>query len=452
MFHPRTQAVLTVLALAGLATAATAGTLTVGPPGSGAGFTEIQAAVDASQPGDVILVAPGVYDRFTVDLPLSVIAEQPGTAVVRTAVSVPATYLGALVTGIPAGAEVLLSGLAFDAQSTNFGAGGPPPCLLVQSSTGNVLLHELLVQVGVQNPVGFIAAGPSLQVQDSALVVVTNSTIHAVHQLFSAPDPAVQAVDSGLWFAGSSIEGAGSQSWTFSQLDSPGIVAQDSVVYLAETAVRGGDAFAFVGSCPGSPPGSIDLVGQTGSSALIAKGSSAVKVAGGPGSVFAPGATAVGIPCTLGDPAFGIELRDFSQAIVPDSSGSSSLGVFENAAAHSTAEHYPTLSLAPPSVSPGGAATLVLSGTAQSVQLAFFALETTTPLSFPGIDGALWLSPAKSFLLGTAVLASDFAGATLGFAVPADPQLVGLDLPFQAVEVTANQLALSGPTLLVVRP
>lgn len=63
---------VTALALAPLSGA---GTLTVGPAGSGAQFTQIQAAVDAALPDDVILVKPGTYARIDVNKPLRILGD-----------------------------------------------------------------------------------------------------------------------------------------------------------------------------------------------------------------------------------------------------------------------------------------------------------------------------------------------------------------------------------------
>jgi len=69
------------LALALLSTVAAAGVLTVGPVGSGAQFTQIQAAVNAAHEDDVLLVRAGTYQRVTVDKPLRILGVEPGVII-----------------------------------------------------------------------------------------------------------------------------------------------------------------------------------------------------------------------------------------------------------------------------------------------------------------------------------------------------------------------------------
>src|SRR5262245_7990594 len=96
------RAALVVLALAPLSSA---GILTVGPAGSGAQFTQIQAAINAALADDVILVQPGTYQRITVTKPLRILGTAPGVIIdggVGTAV---------IGRGIAAGTEFVLSGV-----------------------------------------------------------------------------------------------------------------------------------------------------------------------------------------------------------------------------------------------------------------------------------------------------------------------------------------------------
>src|SRR4029077_15088541 len=74
------RAAFVLLAIAPLSRA---GILTVGPAGSGAQFTQIQAAVNAAYDDDVILVQPGTYPGSVVGTPLRILGD--GTGVVRIA-------------------------------------------------------------------------------------------------------------------------------------------------------------------------------------------------------------------------------------------------------------------------------------------------------------------------------------------------------------------------------
>src|SRR5262249_20634010 len=131
MFTCSVRVVSTAIALAPLSAG---GVLTVGPAGSGAQFTEIQAAVDAALANDVILVQPGNYQRVVVEKPVRILGD--GTGVVR----ITGSPTSVTVRNIAAGAELVLSGM--ELAPTGFSGS---ELLLVQSCPGTVLLQDLNV-------------------------------------------------------------------------------------------------------------------------------------------------------------------------------------------------------------------------------------------------------------------------------------------------------------------
>jgi hypothetical protein len=92
----------TLLAIAFLAPAAAASTWVVAPTaGVGVDFTDIASAITASAPGDVILVRPGSYGGFTVDVGVSILGDSGAVVTGRVRVS-----------GVPAGPRATLANMS----------------------------------------------------------------------------------------------------------------------------------------------------------------------------------------------------------------------------------------------------------------------------------------------------------------------------------------------------
>lgn len=105
--EPRRNLRSSLLALLVLAAPARAGVLVVDP--SAGPFTTIQAAVNAAQLGDTVLVRQGLYDNFTVNgKSLSIVADSPLVFVTTPGNS---GNPGITVTNLPAGGSVLVRGL-----------------------------------------------------------------------------------------------------------------------------------------------------------------------------------------------------------------------------------------------------------------------------------------------------------------------------------------------------
>src|SRR5262245_53733599 len=94
------------IAVITFASVAAADVRTGGPAGSGAQFTQIQAAVLAAEEDDVLLVQPGTYARILVEKPLRILGVGPGVLIDGGA-DQPAV----VVRGIAAGRELVLAGV-----------------------------------------------------------------------------------------------------------------------------------------------------------------------------------------------------------------------------------------------------------------------------------------------------------------------------------------------------
>ncbi|TAJ12044.1 MAG: hypothetical protein EPO68_13945, partial [Planctomycetota bacterium] len=239
---------LSVPLLAIAAPLASANTLTVGPAGSGATYTDIQPAVDAAAPGDTILVLPGFYGSFAVSKPIHVTGAGssliPGTTTF---------VLGtAEVLGLPPGAGASIGGM--------------------RVTTGPIRL------AGNQAPVELFDLPNAISIEHCDRVLIADASLGWL-----------TVASSTVWLAGASLDGGNGQNWGPCSFvppsglapGRPAIDATNAVVYLAETSVRGGNGascqtLGFSSYGPAGP--AVRSVG------------SVIKHVGGPGSLVAPGA------------------------------------------------------------------------------------------------------------------------------------------------------------------
>jgi len=235
------------IALLTLAVPAAANILTVGPAGSGAQFTEIQAAVDAALEDDVILVKPGTYQRIAVDKPLRILGD--GTGTVRISGSAPAVTIH----DIGAGAELALS--AVEVVATSDGS-----VILLQNCPGTVVLQD----VNVPDTLVFEAG---VQVESCVRALLLDSRVTASFQ-----EGAVRAQDSELWIANSEITGLFALGFLFFGA-APGVAVVNSTLHVWRSQILGGGGDVITSPKMGGP----------GGAGIEARGST-LDLFGGPGS------------------------------------------------------------------------------------------------------------------------------------------------------------------------
>lgn len=134
-------------------------------------FTEIQAAVDVSVDGDVILVKAGTYASFVVrDLDLSIVADQGANVQVQGAIRVSAIHATQtlLLSGLNA------TGVASSNDSSRFG-------LLARNCPGTLLVEDCTLRGGIgQGACGLRSDGASLE--NCQNVVFVRCTLHGADE------------------------------------------------------------------------------------------------------------------------------------------------------------------------------------------------------------------------------------------------------------------------------
>jgi len=407
-------------------------TWTVGVTGD---FADIQSAVDASAPGDSILVEAGTYAPFEIAKPLNVLGAGPDVVHIEGTNTVDFVAMG--IRDIAPFTSVVVSGMSFGMTDAVSGV----PLVHLYDNSGAVLLHD------IETTTSFLAThpGPVIQLTSSDWVTLDQSTVRGGGSFFfEEPSEAVFAIDSELWVYSSELLGMGVDLGA-TRIPEVALRAVDSVVYVADSTLKGGDGgIAQIG---------FDVACVDGAQAAVLQGSAIAKFVDGD---FTTGQDGFHVACNT-PPGTGpdgtIELLGTSQGIFSDNIQVNDPGIFAEPGASATFNDliYPTLALGPVRAAPGESFDVLLSGNPSSAGLLFYALGLgTNTFGLPGVDGVFALNPLP--FLGTVAVGLDAAGdQVLPLVVPVDASLLGVVVHFQWLELDPSQNGLSNPTLLPVR-
>jgi len=184
-------------------------------------FKDIQPAIDAAGPGDLVLVRPGTYTPFRLDKGLTVAA--PAGAQVMAG---PATRQGVLVTLVPATQIVRLQGLQITAPRDAQGRAIFDGSLWVMHCNGPVHLQDLEI-------------GPALTNAYGLGIVTSRVLMEGCGVLAGSGANGLRVQTSMLTVADSSFEGG-----TAIQYPQPAgngaVVEEGSLVHATRTTVLGG--------------------------------------------------------------------------------------------------------------------------------------------------------------------------------------------------------------------
>jgi hypothetical protein len=402
------------LLLLALASPAAAEVHTVGPAGSGADFTAIQAAIDASAPGDTVLVAAGDYAGFALAKPLLVLGAGSGKTKLTSAYPVGTAVS---VAGIPAGQVAVVAGMAFQPAAGAFFGNG----LAVDATDGTVVLHDLL---SLDEDFGQLEANLVERLVGSRLALTTTGQ----------PGATFRAFDSRVWLVDSMLAKSVTLASGFSGLVSTARLV-DSVSSFAGCTVTGADVDPTWTAAGGD---AVDLEGsllvaartafQGGDGAALAAGGFGARLAGG-SAMLAGAATAL---------KGGLDGTGLVEQ-VPVSSEPGSAFVASPTA-------LPTLSAAPALVAAGDVLALTFRGAPGASGALFVSLAPGAGASFAGLFGEVFLDLAAPIPLGAVAL--DAAGeAHVSLPVPAFPEPALVTFQWAAVAGVAE---LSNPAFVGV--
>src|SRR5262245_664405 len=421
-------------ALVALAQLSAADILTVGPAGSGAQFTQIQAAIDAALDDDVILVKPGTYQKITVAKPLRILGD--GTGIVQ----ISGSGSGVLVQDIARGEELVLSGVRVQT------AGFPPqPVIRVQDCPGRVVLQDVILPIVDPEKIG-------VQIESCARAVLLDVQIAGAGHYGGFGDTARGAVfaqDSALWIANSEIHGTTEGSSVTTEA-SHGVEVENSSLRVWRSRILGGS----------NPPTMKGSAGDGGTG--IRAVSSRVELLGGPTSEVTGGDgsyASVGMQDWPGGPGVDL-LQDSSARIqedIPIQGGFDGLGIaqapdiqVDGSSSYSlVSEVFPTLVSSDLHAQLGSSFDLTLAGNPGASQILFFSLRLGPTDDFRGVGGRGVLD-RLSLSRAARVLIPPSGVHTATFLVPNTSALLGTTLFFRNLEKSASGSALGNPALVTI--
>ncbi len=454
-----------VLVCLAVASTSFATDLVVGPPGSGAAYSTVQAAVAAALPNDRILILPGTYvGAVFVDKALEIIGSGAGATILRSQATTSPGVIAPpfVVANLAAGERIRVSGLTMAIQGLSL---APLPFLMqVRNCLGRVELCDLTMNAtGLPKvPVG-MAAG-ALSIQDCSVVVGSHLVTSAVETVFPIPIGGSAAQADGV--AGLIVERSGvtlddaSLGGTATTIPvsafggdgGPGIVAIDSVVQLGRSSVRGGPS-------GGRQPGVAGIGGagiRAVRSQLLVHGGPNNLVRGAAGFEYgSPGAASLGTPA----PAIALDgassMSHASDAALIGGAGTANqpaaaaIAAAPGATTFPIASRLPTVAMTPATVLMGGLLTVEIAGEPLVDHIRVLTLVTSAAVTFPGVSGALLIDPAAAIVIHVDPLDASGVG-TVPLPVPVVPALNGIQLVEQAAQVLPSGLALSPPVLATV--
>lgn len=438
--------------LSTLAVHAEAGTLTVGPTGSGADFDNVALAVAAASAGDVVLVAAGDYvsgETLLVDKPITLLgAGADQTALVVSTSPLEAAKLPLRITGIAADQKLVVAGFSLESsQSMN---GSASLMLEALDCAGPLVLSDLKGAEGAS----IVPGQGFVTLTNCGEVTLDRCTLPSV----LAPDVSVaelaglSVLDSNVQINDSNIGGMASTALgpikTASD-GSPGIRVAGSSVSVSRSLVRGGNGsvpFLFI-----SP----DVLTMGGPGVLVESGTLSLRgggtsVRGGSGGAAVIGAQTVGGAGAAGVwVATGAAVSTAADVAIlagADFGGPVTSPAIAGGGAQSAfAEALATLASSPKLLAPGDTHTYTFGGPPGGVALSFYSFQQVSPFSLAGVEGHVVLDPAALIPLPKRTL--DAAGsASLPTTVPPTASLVGATVLVQAATLApSGTLSVSAP-------
>lgn len=449
----RTSLLLFCLSL-GLAPGAWAGDHWVGPPGSGYPFQEIQAAVEAALPGDRVFVVAGDYGPVTLTKSIQLSGEGSGNTRILGIQDASGAGRPALsIVGLPSSQRVLFHGfeLLFDDAATT----KTTRLIELSDCAGGIELFDLKMVrdqldatlPGEEAAYLWIENCPRVAASDVRFITapVSAATLGPVE-----PYSALRAIHSNVTFSDSRFDAAytpfAAAGLELSGADAIELVNSD--LWLGFSTVRGG-ARGDQGSDPAVLAGDgIDAL----NSSVVIHGGRNNQVLGGPSEhAGGPGAAAAGAAVRL-DSTSRLEYAVDANLVGGKGLVGTSASAIAQASGSTVVAHpdrLPTMWVLNPIGALNTKQPLTLEGDPGATHLWWFGLQTTAPLPVPGVSGSWWMLNAAS-ILNLPVVIEPNGFSTVELAIPNLPQLNGLMLCYQNLELDGTNLQLAPPWFAVV--
>jgi hypothetical protein len=439
--------------------------LTVGPSGSGAQFSSIQAAVDAAQPGDRVIVLAGEYNgAVVVNKPIDLVgAGSPVTFSRSYAVFVPGLVPTPITVGnIATGARARISGITFG----TIGAMLAPnlSMMTVHDCLGRVELSDVVLTGASLPALESATLGGILHVRDCAQVVA--SGVGALGSVYTVLLPVMGEASlkrghagflverSGFWMNDCRADGNATRlvSSGFGGDGGPGLMTIDASVQIARSLIRGAQSGGHQNGVFGFGGAAIDVFGST----VLVHGASPNALFGALPLEFDAGA-AIG----LGAAGSAIKLDGTSSVtyapdvpLVPGSGAPTlpdapAIAAAAGAIVAPLTHRLPTVVITPATVPPGATLTVLLQGEPNLDYIRAVGPRTSPAVGLSGVSGKVLVDLTTLLFFDVRLLdASGAVSSTVN--VPADPALAGLEVVEQAAQVLPAGIALSPPSVFSI--
>lgn len=411
--------------------------LIVGPPASGADFTDLQAAIDAAAPGETLFLLPGRYEPFKIfDKELRIIGSSEDEVFIGLAIFNPFGNPASQVEFIQAGQTVVISGLTFRSEAGTSGT-------VVRSKFvfGKLIYHDVVFET--VEPTGQLSG--LVSVDDCNDVLFDHCRIEG-YDPANHPNAFQPRGGIGLDISGVSsvalnqctiIGGSTGQS-AFGEITAGAAVEVSSsgtnlTVHGGE--YRGGSAtFQEVTAASAVPAPAFDMGNQpatfSGASDTLIRGGDGYLSSGG---VNVPGAPAIDWQTSLLNLKILAQGPVFEGGVGGDGVAAEAFLSIEGFGPTQLAEFYPGLSLPSSVGAPGSFVTVDVEGSPGGLHSAFLSTSIVTPFELSGFEGSAYLDPLDLLFIGLVPLDALGEGQ-FGIAVPGDPALSGVIGWFQTVE------------------
>lgn len=456
------------------ATSAYAETLTVGPNVTEFDFTLIQAAIDASSPGDVIRVSPGTYSSFRLDKAVSVLGSgasqsllirQEGTSLFGTPTWEPVIEISALPGGSArVGGFGVRSAVNQDLPSNSW--------VLVEQCSGSVELFDLELELPAPEYLNAIFPLPqgAVELRDSTQVVLAGVRVGELAQaplegqgpsdpLVLSGSPGLQVTDSSVWISDCILRGSalpecqGAEVISFGHFPGAGMRLNGACSVIASGST-------FLGA-PGRASGAFCSSAVGGAGIEVPSGDHQVSLTlhGGRPNLIQGGAAETGPAPGFGIQALAGQVDVHTDAKVLISGGPEALaGSF--AADFDPAGNQvltvsdvvrPALNASRYVVPLGNTFVLNFGGEPNTLHIARFTETMISAAILPGIEGPALIAPGGSETL--ALVGVDATGqGSRTLTVPADVQLLDLSVVIQSLSFHADQARIAPPVMITTRP
>lgn len=436
---PAPRSILLLLCLAHPLAAARAGDLWVGPPGSGQPYSSVQAAIDAAQPGDRVLLLPGSYGPARIDKPLQLTGAGSGS----TRLLAPAGVVPLEVAGAGSSGRVRLGGFELGLEPGVDAA--PQAFLWVHGLAGR--LEAVDLKIARLEHDAHPAGGAYLWIQDcaqaqfSAVRVYTEAGLGG-SDAHDAPLAGLLAQGSRVWFSDGRLEASDlCLDLTGDKPGAAGIRLENSELHLALCNTAGGSAQGSSRNLAGGP-------------ALVLEGSRAVlyggksnQMRGGHAAASGPGGAVLAAPgAALSADSALVHGADvvFTPGAGPSGSAALPLWIEPGALYDPRPDRLPSMWIPTPIGPLGQNSAVFLEGDPGAVQFWWLVLETAPAIDLPGIFGPFLLDTSLVVHHPPVWLNVDGQGSDLAFA-PGNPNLQGRMLAYQSIEFDGLNLQLAPP-------